>query len=211
MATSDRESRANPGSGPVAAGLASARTEALDPGGTDRNSDAAGPKRCSRKVGAQAKRVPKINLILAEPARVRVARKTQNPGPPAEPRLARTGKSPARHLRATRSGEKPDLDRKTYGTRPRQTPQSALVSKTVPTDRLHSSWLRPRTPYDERAIRINRATFCTGAVLAVARLGKSEFARHGPSDACISELFFLIPEIPVRPVLSRSGRGVPAL
>jgi len=42
---------------------------------------------------------------------------------------------------------------KSYGTRPRQTPQIALVTKTVPTDRLHSSWLRPRTPYDERAIR----------------------------------------------------------
>ncbi len=161
MATSDRENRAIPGSRPDAPGLASARTEALDPGGTDRNSDAAGPKRCSRKVGAQAKRVPKINLILAEPARVRVARKTQNAGPPAEPRPARTGKSPARHLRATRSGDKPDLDRKTYGTGPRQTPQSALVSKTVPTDRLHSSWLRPRTPYDERAIRTLAASIRT--------------------------------------------------
>ncbi len=211
MATSDREGRANSGSGPDAAGLASARTEALDPGGAGRISDAAVPKSCSREVRAQAKRAPKINLILAEPARVRVARKTRKPGPPAERRPARTGKSPTRLLRPTRSGGKPDLDVRSYGTRRRQTPPSALVSITVPTNRLHSSWLRPRTPYDERAIRINRATFCTGAVLAVARLGKSEFARHGPSDACISELFFLIPEIPVRPVLSRSGRGVPAL
>jgi ParB family chromosome partitioning protein len=56
-------------------------------------------------------------------------------------------------MRPARSGDKPDLDVQSYGTRPRQTPQSALVSKTVPTDRLHSSWLRPRKPYDERAIR----------------------------------------------------------
>ncbi len=67
------------------------------------------------------------------------------------------------------------------------------------------------SPFLSIALIFNRATFCTGAVLAVARLGKSEFARHGPSDACISELLFLITEIPVRPVLSRSGRGVLAL
>ncbi len=161
MATSDREREAISGSGPDATGLEIAMAGALAPGEADRTSDAAGLRGCGRPPRVQAKRVPKISLILADPAPVGVARKTQNPSLPADQRSARGDKTSTRRLRATRSGDKSDLNRQARGTRQRQTALSALVSKTVPTDQLHSSWLRPRTPYDERAIRTLAASVRT--------------------------------------------------
>ncbi len=148
MATSGRESKASPETGPDAAGLAITRTEALDPGEAVGPPGSAGSKSRRRDARAQAKRGPRINLTLADPARVRVARKSPRPGPPAE-------QSPAP------TDDEPDSGRPACGTRQRHALQSALVAKTVPTDRLHSSWLRPRAPHDERAIRTLAASVRT--------------------------------------------------
>lgn len=148
MALSGRRSKASPRTEPDGAGLAIARTEASGPGETSGGPGPAGSKSRRREARAQAKRGPRINLTLADPARVRAARKSPEPGPPAE-------RSSAPEDNKANSGQQ------ACGGRQRQAPQSALVAKTVPTDQLYSSWLRPRAPHDERAIRALAASVRT--------------------------------------------------
>ncbi len=133
MASSERDSKAIPGP------EARAADATLGP------SVAAG--RTPARKGAQAqaktdaKKGPRINLALADPTRVKVVRKSRTPSPPAE---QRSGAAP---------GPEPKLERPASGPERSQSPQNALVWRTVATEQLHSSWLRPRTPYDEGTIQ----------------------------------------------------------
>ncbi len=163
MATFDSDTSALPGTGPGAREPALARAGAPAPGGARDTSVAATSKNHRGRANGPSQRIPAINLILADPARVRVTRKTQGaalPGgvgdPPApqrpDPLQTRLERPPgAAPVPGEGSGE----------AREPQADQSALAAISVPTARLHSSRLRSRTPYDETAIRALAASIRT--------------------------------------------------
>lgn len=129
MATSDRQNKTAPGAGPGAA--APARAGAPDARRAGVGSPAAGPRRRGGGENGRSQVSPKINLIVADPARVRITRK------------------------ARVAVERPSQPRQT------QSAEDAFVFGTVPTDRLHSSRSHWRAPYDATAIRALAASMRT--------------------------------------------------
>lgn len=124
-------------------------------------SDGTGPT--SRR--AQAQSTPKINLILADSARVSVTRRTQGRAGVTKHRVAPAHGTPARHPRSPRLGDDressplqptgfkklgPPAAAPESGTLARAA--SGFVVKSVALNRLHSSRLRSRRPYDQMAI-----------------------------------------------------------
>lgn len=124
MASSQRDKTSIPGPG----------TEALEAGAPLGSLEPENAKPRSDGPGPHASKGPRINLTLADPARVKVVRQSRTSSPPAE-QLPAAAPRPA------------------CGPCEPRSPQSTLVWKSVATNRLHSSWLRPRAPYDEGTVR----------------------------------------------------------
>lgn len=125
---------------------------------SDRDSSA---RRSGR--AAQAQGAPEINLILADPARIRVTRTSQRAGSSATLQSAATALSDA--LGAPPAPQTAEPRHTRIETPPHAVPESvephALVATSVAIEQLHASRLRSRTPYDEEAIRTLAASIET--------------------------------------------------
>lgn len=160
MASSERDGTTPSGVGAQAPGPGAPLVSPRPAGTVQRRGDA----------GPEANTGPRIELTLADPARVKVVRRS--PGPPSGQRPA-----PGPKRQASGSGEP-------------QSPQSTMVWRSVETGRLHSSWLRPRAPYDEETVR--------GLADSLARTGWQHPVLVRPHPVIARDFEIVVGELPVQ-------------